>query len=116
MLLVAINGVISEVSDATFTAKVTPTVYGLSQNFPNPFNPTTTITYSIPKSSQVELAIYNMAGQKVRTLVNTNQAASFYKVVWDGKNDFGQSVASGMYFYKLVAGNYSKVVKMNLIK
>jgi hypothetical protein len=114
---VAINGVVSAVSGApAVTLKALPTVYGLSQNFPNPFNPTTTITYSIPKSSQVQLAIYNMAGQKVRTLVNTNQAASFYKVIWDGKNDFGQSVASGLYFYKLNAGNYNKVVKMNLIK
>jgi len=114
---VAINGAVSAVSGApAVTLKALPTVYGLSQNFPNPFNPSTTITYSVPKTSRVELCVYNMAGQKVRTLVNSTQAASFYKVVWNGKNDFGQSVASGIYFYKLVAGDYSKVVKMNLIK
>jgi len=113
---VSINDAVSAVSGApAVTLKALPTVYGLSQNFPNPFNPSTTITYSVPKTSRVELSIYNMAGQKVRTLVNSTQAASFYKVVWNGKNDSGQSVASGMYFYKLVAGDYSKVVKMNLI-
>jgi len=114
---VAVNNAVSAVSGApSVTLKALPTVYGLSQNFPNPFNPSTTITYSVPKTSRVELVVYNMAGQKVRTLVNTTQSASFYKVVWNGKNDFGQSVASGLYFYKLVAGDYSKVVKMNLIK
>lgn len=114
---IAINNVVSAVTGApSVTLKALPTVYGLSQNFPNPFNPSTTITYSIPKTSHVELAIYNMAGQKIRTLVNTSQAASFYRVVWNGKNDFGQTVASGLYFYRLNAGNYSKVVKMNLIK
>jgi len=114
---VDINNLVSAVTGApSVTLKALPTVYAMQQNFPNPFNPTTTIEYSLPKTSQVELAIYNMAGQKVRTLVNTSQAASFYRVIWNGKNDFGQTVASGLYFYKLNAGNYSKVVKMNLIK
>ncbi|MHB9027328.1 MAG: FlgD immunoglobulin-like domain containing protein [Candidatus Latescibacterota bacterium] len=112
----AINGVIGSVSNATVTLKAVPTVYALSQNFPNPFNPTTTIEYSIPKAGHTTLAIYNVAGQKVRTLINESQAASFYKVVWDGRNDNGESVATGMYFYKLVSGNYSKIVKMTLMK
>jgi len=114
---ISVNNEISAVTGvAAMTLKALPTVYGLNQNFPNPFNPSTTIEYSIPKTSRVELAIYNMAGQKVTTLVNTTQAASFYRVVWNGRNDAGQTVASGLYFYKLSAGNYSKVVKMNLIK
>jgi len=114
---ISVNNVISAVTGvAAMTLKALPTVYGLNQNFPNPFNPSTTIEYSIPKTSRVELAIYNMAGQKVTTLVNSTQAASFYRVVWNGRNDAGQTVASGLYFYKLSAGNYSKVVKMNLIK
>jgi hypothetical protein len=113
---VAINGEIGSVSNSTITLKAIPTVYALSQNFPNPFNPTTTIEYSIPKAGNTTLAIYNIAGQKVRTLVNESQAASFYKVVWDGRNDNGESVATGMYFYKLVSGNYSKIVKMTLMK
>ena len=62
------------------------------------------------------LPIYNLAGQKIRTLVNDVQSPSFYKIVWDGKNDSGMTVATGTYFYKLVSGNYSKTVKMNLIK
>jgi hypothetical protein len=110
------NGLAIATNLAEFTAKALPTVYSLSQNYPNPFNPTTTIDYSIPKSGKVELAIYNIAAQKVRTLVNEKQDASFYKVVWDGRNDNGESVASGMYFYRLVSGNFSKIEKMTLVK
>lgn len=98
------------------TLRAVPTVYALSHNFPNPFNPTTTINYSIPQAGNVSLVIFNVAGQKVKTLVNELKAPSFYKVVWDGKNDNGESVATGMYFYKLVSGNYSKIVKMTLMK
>lgn len=113
---VAINGVVSAVSTSAVTLKAVPTVYSLSQNVPNPFNPTTTIAYSIPKAGHVSLAVYNIAGQKVRTLVNESQSAANYKVVWNGKNDNGESVATGMYFYRLVSGNYSKIVKMTLMK
>jgi len=111
-----VNGLAIATNLAEFTAKALPTVYSLSQNYPNPFNPTTTIDYSIPKSGKVELAIYNIAAQKVRTLVNEKQDASFYKVVWDGRNDNGESVASGMYFYRLVSGKFSKIEKMTLMK
>lgn len=115
--IVAINGVESLANNAeTVMLKAIPSVYSLAQNFPNPFNPTTTIEYSIPTTGNVSLVIYNIAGQKVRTLVNGTQSASFYKVVWDGKNDNGMSVATGTYFYKLVSGNYSKIVKMTLMK
>jgi len=99
-----------------YMQKAIPTVYSLSQNFPNPFNPTTTISYSLPEAGNVELVIYNMAGQKVRTLVNSRQDASFYQIVWDGRNDSGSSVASGLYFYKLTAGHFSKIQKMTLVK
>ncbi len=113
---VQLNGVLGSVNDQTVTLKALPTVYTLAQNFPNPFNPTTTIEYSIPTAGNTTLAIYNLAGQKIRTLVNNVQAPSFYKVVWDGKNDNGMTVATGTYFYKLISGNYSKIVKMTLIK
>ena len=114
---VAINGVVSAANAAEgITLKAVPTTYTLGQNFPNPFNPTTTIEYSIPNNGHVSLVVYNVAGQKVRTLVNDTQSASFYKVVWDGKNDNGMTVGTGMYFYKLVSGNYSKIVKMTLMK
>jgi hypothetical protein len=112
------NGLdLAQVTDiAEFEAKPVPTVYSLSQNFPNPFNPTTTIGYAIPQTGQVELAIFNTAGQKVRTLVAEEQSAGFYKMVWDGRNELGESVASGVYIYRLHSGSFSKTAKMNLIK
>jgi len=114
---VSIDNVISAVSKlASVTVQAVPTVYSINQNFPNPFNPTTTIEYSIPQAGNVNLVIYNMAGQKVRTLVNENQPASYKKVVWDGRNDMGETVGAGLYFYKLVSGNFSKIQKMTLIK
>jgi len=114
---VVVNNVFSAANSAAgITLKAVPVTYALNQNFPNPFNPTTTIEYSIPTSGHVSLVVYNVAGQKVRTLVNDSQSASFYKVVWDGKNDNGMTVGTGMYFYKLVSGNYSKIVKMTLMK
>ena len=64
-----------------------PTKYALHQNFPNPFNPSTTIKYDLKAKTDVKLTIYNVLGQKVRTLVNTNQAAGFKNIVWNGLND-----------------------------
>jgi len=114
---VAIDNVVNAVSElSSVTLKAVPSVYSLAQNFPNPFNPTTTIEYSIPQSGHVQLAIWNIAGQKVRTLVNENQTASYKKVVWDGRNDMGETVGAGLYIYKLTAGSFTKIHKMNLIK
>lgn len=101
---------------SSITAKATPQVYSLSKNYPNPFNPTTTIEYAIPSSGKVELVVYNMAGQKVRTMVNETKEAGFFKTVWDGRNDRGETVASGLYFYKLVSGKFNKIEKMTLVK
>ena len=78
-----------------------PAKFSLSQNYPNPFNPTTTISYQIPKSGNVKLEIFNIVGQKVRTLINKKQKADCYNVTWDGKNEAGNSIASGIYFYRL---------------
>jgi hypothetical protein len=114
--IVDVDGLAAVTETTDYTARALPTVYNLSQNYPNPFNPTTTIDYSIPQSGNVELVIFNMAGQKVRTLVNERQDAAFYKVVWDGRNDLGESVASGLYFYRMVSGNFSKIEKMTLVK
>jgi hypothetical protein len=90
----------------------------LENNRPNPFNPTTEIRYSIKDQGAVTLKVYNAAGQLVRTLINevqTPQDAGF-SVTWDGKNNAGQSVSSGVYFYKLTAKNYSETKKMVLLK
>jgi len=81
------------------------------QNYPNPFNPTTTITYSLPKSSLVTLKIYDILGKEVATLVNEEKQSGTYHAVWNARE-----AASGVYFYKLTAGEYSKVNKMILIK
>jgi hypothetical protein len=96
-----------------------PAVFTLAQNYPNPFNPETTIEYSIPEgpsNSAVTLEIYNLLGQKVRTLVNTTQTAGFYTVRWDGRNDGGQIAPSGVYLYILRAGSFKEVRRMTLIK
>lgn len=114
--VVSIGNEVSAVNAARVSVPAIPAVYSLNQNFPNPFNPTTTIEYTIPEAGHVNLVIYNLAGQKIRTLVNENQPASFRKIVWDGRNEMGESVGAGIYFYKLVSGNFSKIQKMTLIK
>ncbi|NOY87950.1 MAG: M6 family metalloprotease domain-containing protein [FCB group bacterium] len=100
-----------------------PKNFDLQQNYPNPFNPTTTISYTLraAKSSNREatktfLAVYNIMGQKVKTLVDEIQAPGHYNVEWDSTNDHGKKVASGIYFYRLLRGNDSETKKMVLLK
>jgi len=93
-----------------------PAGFALEQNYPNPFNPDTRIAYKITKRGDVRLAIYNLLGEKVATLVDMNQNAGKYEIVWDGKNSRGFKVASGVYLYKLEAGEFTKVKKMLLLK
>jgi hypothetical protein len=88
----------------------------MAQNYPNPFNPSTTIAFSIAKDSDVELVIYDVAGARVRTLANDRRVANNYRVVWDGKNDAGESVASGVYFYQLTAESFTTTKKMVLLR
>ncbi|HQU70642.1 MAG TPA: T9SS type A sorting domain-containing protein [Calditrichia bacterium] len=91
--------------------------FELAQNYPNPFNPSTHITYSLGKRAEVSLQVYNLLGQKVRTLVkNHNQVAGLYKIQWDGRDDDGRKVASGVYFYRLKAGDFIRSRKMMLVK
>ena len=93
-----------------------PTEFSLKQNFPNPFNPTTSIRYDIAETANAQLIIYNMLGQEVRTLVSGKQDVGYYEVSWNGLNDAGQPVATGIYIYHLQAGHYSKTMKMAFIK
>jgi hypothetical protein len=93
-----------------------PDKFTLAQNFPNPFNPTTAIRYAIPEASHVRLVIYNLLGQKIRTLVDEEQDAAFRRIVWDGQNDVGVRVASGLYIYRLEAGDFVQSKKMVLMK
>jgi hypothetical protein len=88
----------------------------LDQNVPNPFNPTTTIGYAIAHDGEVSLVVYDVRGRRVRVLVAERQRADMYKVTWDGMNEAGQRVASGVYFYKLVAGKFTQTRKMVLLK
>ena len=93
-----------------------PTTFVLAQNYPNPFNPTTTINFQLPSNEFVELKVYNQLGQEVRSLAKSNYEAGSHSIVWDGKNNSGNSVASGVYIYRIKAGKYSKSLKMNLIR
>ncbi|MBW7888765.1 MAG: T9SS type A sorting domain-containing protein [Bacteroidetes bacterium] len=92
---------------------LTPSVFSLSQNYPNPFNPTTTITYNVAQSGIVSLKVYNLLGQEVGTLVNTEQSSGVYRVQFSAEA-FGLS--SGVYFYELRAGNFVSIKKMILMK
>jgi hypothetical protein len=93
-----------------------PRTTELYSNYPNPFNPRTTIKYYLARTTDVKVVIYNALGQKVRTLVNKKQAGGDYQVYWRGDNDMGHSVASGTYFLKFDTEKYSKVQKMLLLR
>jgi len=93
-----------------------PTHFELGQNYPNPFNPTATIEYALPVPSRVELKIFNILGQAVRTLVDEEKGAGYYQVVWDGTDEVGRSVSSGIYLYQIKAGDFVETKKMQLIK
>jgi len=93
-----------------------PKQFALHQNFPNPFNPATTIRYDLPKPAQVTLTIYNILGQKVRTLVNAYETAGYKAIVWDGINEAGHPVGSGLYIYRIEAGDFRKSLKLLLVK
>ncbi len=93
-----------------------PTVLSCAQNNPNPFVRSTTINYGLPKDSDVNLTVFNLAGQAVKTLVNSNQSAGFKSVSWDGRNSAGAQVPQGIYFYVFKAGDFEKHHKMILLK
>ncbi len=97
-------------------APVLPTDFALSQNAPNPFNPTTTIDFALPKASNVKVEVFNILGQKVTTLVDEYLSAGFKRVDWDGTDATGRTVASGVYLYKMTAGDFSETKKMMLMK
>jgi hypothetical protein len=93
-----------------------PERYSMSQNYPNPFNPTTQINFEIPVRSHVTLTVYNLLGQKVTTLVDKEMSAGRYIADWNSASDGGTIVASGIYFYKLEAGDFIETKKMMLLK
>ena len=96
---------------------ITPDDYQLAQNYPNPFNPSTNIDFTLPISKNISLVIYNTLGQEVKTLINNQMyTPGTHTVRWDGTDNFGNKVASGVYIYKLIFGNFHKTMKMTLLR
>ena len=93
-----------------------PDKYSLQQAYPNPFNPHTTITYSLPQVDHVRLIVYDINGNLVRKLVNGVENPGIKNVVWDSKNEFGEDVPSGMYIYTFQAANFKRSKKILLIR
>jgi uncharacterized delta-60 repeat protein len=93
-----------------------PQEYELAQNHPNPFNPTTLIHYGLPRASEVKLVIFDVQGRAVRTLVNQSQQAGRYAITWDGRNERGEQVGSGVYLYQLRAGEFVQARRMALVR
>ena len=93
-----------------------PTEYSLSQNYPNPFNPTTEIQFTVPNSGDVQIVLYNMLGQEVRTLFTGQVQRGTYSLQWDGQSNSGKQMSSGTYIYRMTAGDFVQSKKMMLIK
>ena len=93
-----------------------PDAFRLHPNYPNPFNPTTTISYDLPENTRVVLRIYDTRGQEVRSLVDEFQESGYRNVRWDGKDDRGICVSSGLYMYKISAGDFTSSRKCLLMK
>jgi hypothetical protein len=112
--------------DGLWYAELTPTDVGdkpglpddftLAQNYPNPFNPTTSIEFTLPARGPVSLDVFNLVGQRVRTLVSDFKSAGKHSVIWDGTSDAGQTVSSGVYFYRLSTASFTTSRKMVLLK
>jgi len=93
-----------------------PKTFALHQNYPNPFNPITTIKFDLPKDCHVKIQIFNILGQKVKTLIDDRQEAGYKAINWNGLNDAGNQVASGTYIYMIKAADFNKTKRMTLIK
>jgi hypothetical protein len=93
-----------------------PTEYALGENYPNPFNPTTAISFAVPEPARVSLVVYNVLGQRVATLVDAVLQPGYYAHNWDGRSRNGRALPSGLYFYRLEAGSFRQTHKMVLLK
>ncbi|MBL7014321.1 MAG: T9SS type A sorting domain-containing protein, partial [Candidatus Marinimicrobia bacterium] len=93
-----------------------PDDYALHQNYPNPFNPTTRINYDVPEDGQLQMVIYDLMGREVVTLLNQTQKAGYHHILWNGLNNQGNAISAGMYFCQLRGKNYTKTIKMLLLK
>lgn len=116
-----LSAVISSSDGQLWTKDITVSVgapkdYKLYNNFPNPFNPSTKIAFELPKTSHVMLTIYDVLGREVAQIADRSYNAGYNEVTWNGLNRDGEQVASGVYFYRIAAGNWSKVMKMMMLK
>lgn len=93
-----------------------PSQFSLEQNYPNPFNPETMIRFQLPEASEVELVVFDLLGREIRTLLQTTYQAGFHVVRWDGRDDYGNPLPSGIYLYRIKAGSYQAVKKLNLLR
>lgn len=107
--------IVSTSTDVPTEKESLPTQFALYPNFPNPFNPETTISFDVPEPGQVRITIYNHLGQKVKTLLNEMKTAGRYQLIWNGTDDVGRKVSSGVYFYQFETEKYSATRKMILI-
>ena len=98
------------------TGLVAPQEFSLHQNYPNPFNPTTTLLYELPEDSFVDIVVYDMLGNVVNNLVNTDQVSGYKSVQWNATNNQEQPVSAGLYLYRIEAGDFKQTKKMMLLK
>ena len=112
----AVLNAVASVDDDPAHVSAFPTEYRLLQNYPNPFNPSTVIEYALPHADPVRLEVFNVLGQKIRTLVNGVQAPGTWRIEWNGKDDIGASVSSGIYLYRLETPSVVLTRKMIMIK
>jgi len=103
-------------STASITDEMIPVRTNLHQNYPNPFNPATTINYDLKEQGQVKILVYNTNGSLVRTLIDGNQKAGYHSISWNGRDNNGRSVSSGLYIYKMNAGGFNKVLRAMMVK
>jgi len=111
-----VHGFISIGVIGTEDSEVIPNEFALKQNYPNPFNPETNIEFTLPSEQEVSLEVYNLLGQQVRTLAQAHFNAGTHSVVWDGRNEQGANVPSGIYFYKLTTPEFAQTNKMTMIR
>ena len=104
------------VGEKRIDISIVPAVFALHQNYPNPFNPVTEIQFDVPSESHVTLTIYNIMGQEVRTLSNSTLEAGFHSIRWDGTNESGELISTGVYFYRLTSPSFTSTKKMLMVK
>jgi len=111
--LYALNGELTGIEKPT---SIVPEVIFVLQNQPNPFTVTTEIRYGLPENLNVNITVYNLLGEKIVTLVDENKKAGYYTTIWDGRDNTGRNLSSGVYFIKFNAGGYSRILKAILME